>query len=61
MNIGEGKEKIKTEREANHERLLDTETKGRIAVGAVGGWEDGLNGRWALRRALVGMSTGCYM
>ena len=39
MNIEERKEKkskIKTEREANHERLLNTENKLRVAGGAVG-------------------------
>ena len=38
MNIGEGKEKkkIKTEREANHKRLLNIENKLSVA-----GWELG--------------------
>ena len=39
MNIGEGKEKennIKTEREANHKRLLNIENKLRAAAGEVG-------------------------
>ena len=50
--MGKGrKNKIKTEKEANHERLLNTENKLRVARGEVGRG-DGLNGRWALRRAL---------
>ena len=37
MNIGEGKEnKIKTERETNHKRHLNTENKLRVAGGEVG-------------------------
>ena len=36
MNIEEGK-KIKTEREANHKRLLNTENKLRVVRGEVGG------------------------
>ena len=51
------KTKIKTEKEANHERLLSTENKVGVAGGEVGG--EGLDGGWALRRALVGMSIGC--
>ena len=50
---------IKTEREANHKRLLNTENKLKVAGGEVGGgWA-----KWvrALRRVLVGMSTGCCM
>ena len=39
----EGKNKIKTEREANHKRLLNTENKLRVAIGEVGGGE-ALNG-----------------
>ena len=40
MNIGKGKKnKIKTEREANPKRLLNTENKLRVAGGeGVGGW-----------------------
>ena len=38
MNIGEGKKnKIKTEREANHKRSLNTEKKLRVARGVFGG------------------------
>ena len=38
MNIGKGrKRKIKTEREANHKRLLNTENKPRVAGRLVGG------------------------
>ena len=48
---------MKTEREANHKRLLSTENEMGVAGGEVGG--EGLDGGWALRRALVGMSTGC--
>ena len=37
MNIGEGrKNKIKTEREADHKRFLNTQNKLRVAVGEVG-------------------------
>ena len=52
------KSKIKTEREANHKRLLGTEKKLRVDGGAVGGGH-GSNGRRASRRALVVMSAGC--
>ena len=58
MNIGEGKEKIKTERVASSKRLLNTENKLRIAGGDVGGgwakWVVGIkegtcwNERWVL-------------
>ena len=34
------------------------ENKLRVA-GRGTGWGDGLNGLWALRKALVGMSSGC--
>ena len=52
MTEGKGrKNKTKTEREANHKRLLNTENKLRVDAGGGSGW-------WALRRAL-GMSTGC--
>ena len=40
MNIGEGKEKshkVKTEREANHKRVLNTGNKLRVAGGVLGG------------------------
>ena len=38
MNKGKGrKNKIKTEREANHKRLLNTENKLRVPGGEVGG------------------------
>ena len=41
MNIGKRrKNKVKTEMEANHKRLLNTENKVRVAEGEVG---DGLN------------------
>ena len=37
MNMGKGrKNKIKTEKEANHKRLLNTENKVRVAGGEVG-------------------------
>lgn len=44
MNIGEGKRK-KGERERNHERLLPTENRLRVAGGTWVG--DGLGGEWA--------------
>ena len=53
----EGKEKKKLGREPNHKRLLNTEKKLKVD----GGWKGGESGLWALRRALVGMSTGCCM
>ena len=38
MNMGKGrKNKIKTEREASHKKLLNTENKLRVAGGEVGG------------------------
>ena len=44
MNIGEGrKNKIKTQREANHKRFLNTENKLRVSGRVVGGG-NGLNG-----------------
>ena len=46
----ERRNKIKTEREANHNRLLNTDNKLWVAGGEEGGG-------WASRRALVGMST----
>ena len=49
------KNKIKTEREANHKRLLNT--KNKLGVDGGGGW---LSGWWLLRRALFRMSTGCH-
>ena len=52
------KNKIRTDREANHKRLLNRTNWG---LWRGGGWGDRLNGWWALRRALVGMSTGCCM
>ena len=61
MNIGKGKEKenkIKTEREANHKRLLTLGNKLRVARGEMGeGW-----GQWVvgIKEGIV-MSTGCYM
>ena len=55
---GRGKNSYKQRgREANHKRLLNTENKLRVDEGF------GERGKWvmALRRALVGMSTGCYI
>ena len=52
---GEGKKKL--EREPNHKRLLKTENKLRVD----GRWEGAEGGRWALRRAPVGMNTGSCM
>ena len=54
---GRGKKKLQRGNEANHKRLLKTENKLRVD----GGWGRGESGGWALRRAPVGMSTGCYM
>ena len=49
MNVGEGKEnKINTEREVNHKRLLNT---GNWRLMGMGGW-GGENGWWALRNLL---------
>ena len=49
MNIGEGKEKIKTERVASSKRLLNIENKLRIAGGDVGrGVSTCWNERWVL-------------
>ena len=53
---GRGRKK-KLGREANHKRLLKTENKLRVD----GVWEGGGSRLWALRRAPVGMSTGCCM
>ena len=55
-HMGRGK---KREREANHKRLLTVENKLRVNGGRWVG--DGLNGSWALKRAIVGMNTGCCM
>ena len=46
--------------EANNKRLLNTENKLRVAGGCyvAGG---GTKWVWALRKALTGMRTGCYM
>ena len=55
---GEG-EKIVSNREGgkNCKRFLNTDNKLRVD-----GWQGRRgNGWWALRRALVGMSTGCCM
>ena len=49
--------KIISDREANHEKHLNAENKLKVH----GGLGKGENGWWALRRALVGMSTGCCM
>ena len=49
MEEGKGKKKLQRGKEANHKRLLNTENKLRA------------DGGWALRRAPVGMSTGCCM
>ena len=46
-------------RETNHERLLALGNKQRVVEGEMGGDVE-LTGRQALRRALDGMSTGCY-
>ena len=55
MNMGKGrKNEIQAEWKANPERLLTTENKLRVDGSGENGW-------WALRRALAGMSTGCYM
>ena len=43
---------------SENQRLLTTGNKLRVAGG---GWDDGVNRRWALRWALDGMDTGCYM
>ena len=44
-------------KDVNRKRILNTENKLRINGR---GWREG-SGWWALRRALVGMSTGCCM
>ena len=54
---GRGKKELQRGKEANHKRLLNTENKRRVD----GGSGRGESGRWAWRRALVGMSTGCCM
>ena len=60
MRAGEGTEsQDKKQKEANHEGLLNTESKLRVAGGEVGG-----AGGWASRRTPAGMtpagmSTGC--
>ena len=49
------------EREANQKRLLNTNTENKLRVaGGMLGAGNGLNQWWVLKRALVGMSTGCY-
>lgn len=53
------KNKIKTEREINHKRLFYRKQIEGCWGG--GGWQDGVTGWWALRRAFDGMSTGCYV
>ena len=61
---GKGKKKdteLQTKRKANHKRLLNAEKKLRVDGGGELGGGGGENGRWALRRALVGMSTGGFM
>ena len=50
----EGEKKLQRGKEANHKRLLNTENKLRVD----GEWGRGESGWWALKRALVGMSTG---
>ena len=56
---GKGEKSYKQRgRETNHKRLLNTENKLRVDGGR---WGRGKNGRWALSRLLVGMSTGCCM
>ena len=54
---GEGEKKLQTGKEANRKRHLNTENKLRVD----GGWGRGENGWWTLRRASVGMSTGCWL
>ena len=52
MNTGVGKEiKIKTDREKNHKRLLNTENKLRVA-----GWE----GRWGWFKCVMGIKEGTF-
>ena len=58
MRERRGTEWEKLERETDHERLLTLGNKGLQKGRWVGGWGD--RGR-APRRALDGMSTGCYM
>ena len=56
--MGKGEKSYKQRgREANHKRLLNTENSLRVD----GVWGRGESGWWALRRALVEMSTGCCM
>lgn len=43
----------KKEREANHKKLLTIEHRGWMG--------DGLNRWWVLRKALVVLSSGCYL
>ena len=58
MEEGKGKKSYKQRgREANRKRRLNTENKLRVD----GGLGDGESGGWALRRAPVGMSTGCCL
>ena len=55
---GEGsKNKIKTERETNHKRLLNTENKQGCWRGV--GWVDGLNRQGALRGTHFRINSGC--
>ena len=56
---GRGKNSINTERMTNHKRLKYKEQT-EVCLRDVG-WGDGPNSQGALRRTLVGMSTGCYM
>ena len=51
---------MKIEGEVKHKKLLNTENTLRVAGGVLGG-VDGLNGGGALKGALAGMSTGCYI
>ena len=58
MGEGSGKE-LDTNREGGRQTTKDSKIQGQTE----GGWGLGEreNGLWALRRALVGMSTGCCM
>ena len=58
---GEGKRKnsFREGGRQTHKKLLNTENN--LRVDAPVGAGKGENGWWALRRALVGMSTGCCM
>ena len=55
---GREKNNIKTGKGTKHRRLLNIENKQGCWRGC--GRADGLNGQWALRRTLAGISTGCF-